>query len=294
MTQEERQCTVEALKRYVERYPSQNKAAASLKGISAATLSAILNGKLELISDDMLRSVMAQIAPGLRRDGWQTVETCAFQEIRFALRDAQDYRKARWIVGDAGCGKTTAAHAYAADNPEVFIVLCDEDMRKGDFVREIARKVGLRSAGMRIREMLEAAIDSIMQMDSPLLIFDEGDKLNDNVFHYFINLYNRLEGKCGMVFMSTSYIEQRIERGISSNRKGYNEIYSRIGRRFFELEPTSAVDVAAICHANGLSDRRHISEVIGATEKAGFDLRCVKGAIHRAMKVAEASGAQGS
>lgn len=154
--------------------------------------------------------------------------------------------------------------------------------------------VGLRSAGMRIREMLEAAIDSIMQMDSPLLIFDEGDKLNDNVFHYFINLYNRLEGKCGMVFMSTSYIEQRIERGVSSNRKGYNEIYSRIGRRFFELEPTSAVDVAAICHANGLSDRRHISEVIGATEKAGFDLRCVKGAIHRAMKVAEASGAQGS
>ena len=134
MTQEERRCTVEALKRYVERYPSQNKAAASLKGVSSATLSAILNGKLELISDDMLRSVMAQIAPGVGRDGWQTVETCAFQEIRFALRDAQDYRKARWIVGDAGCGKTTAAHAYAGDSQEVFIVLCDEDMRKGDFV----------------------------------------------------------------------------------------------------------------------------------------------------------------
>ena len=108
------------------------------------------------------------------------------------------------------------------------------------------------------------------------------------MFHYFINIYNRLEGKCGIVFMSTSYIRHRIERGVSGNRKGYNEIYSRIGRRFYELEPTGAVDVAAICQANGLADRGQISKVIKDTEKSDFDLRCVKGAVHREKKVAEA------
>ena len=40
---------------------------------------------------------------------------------------------------------------------------------------------------MRIREILDLAIESIIQMGNPLLVFDEGDKLNDNVFHYFIN-----------------------------------------------------------------------------------------------------------
>lgn len=282
---ENRDEIINALKAYVDKYPSQNRAAASLKGISAATLSNILAGKYEMISDDMWRSIAAQVAPAAPK-GWQIVETTACQEIHCALEDAQACKSVRWIVGEAGCGKTTTAGIYAEEHREVFVVLCDEDMRKSDFVREIARKVGFRSAGMRIRDILETAIDRIAAMDEPLLIFDEGDKLNDNVFHYFINLYNRLYGKCGIVFMSTSYIEQRIERGVAANRKGYNEIYSRIGRKFFQLEPTSALDVTAICQANGLTDRRRISAVIESSEKSDFDLRCVRSAIHREKRIA--------
>lgn len=288
MTQQERNNIVEGLRAYVARYPSQNKAAASLNGISAGTLSAILNGRHEAISEEMWRNIVSQITLPSGGAEWQFVETHTYQEIVYALKDAQEFKGVRWITGDAGCGKTTAAGLYAAENREVFTVLCDEDMRKGDFVREIARKVGFKSAGMRIRDILDTAIERLMQMDSPLLIFDEGDKLNDNVFHYFINIYNRLEGKCGIVFMSTSYIQHRIARGINGNRKGYNEIFSRIGRKFFELEPTSAADVAAICQANGLSDRRQIDRVIEAADGVSFDLRCVKTAIHREKRQAQA------
>lgn len=287
MTLEEKDMIAAALREYVALYPSQNKAAASLKGISAGTVSTILSGRYESISEEMLRAVMEQIRPASTR-GWALVETATYQEVQAVLADAQEYRNVRWVTGDAGCGKTTAATAYAAANRDVFTVLCDEDMRKSDFVREIARKVGFRTAGMRIRDILDTAIERIIQLDSPLLVFDEGDKLNDNVFHYFINLYNRLEGRCGIVFLSTSYIEQRIERGVSSNRKGYNEIYSRIGRKFFGLEPVSAVDVAAICRANGLDDRRKVAAVIEETEKTDFDLRCVKRAIHRQKRMAAA------
>ncbi len=292
MTQQEKENIALALRSYVDRYPSQNKAAASLKGISAGTLSVILSGDFTSISDNMFRSIMEQITPGAGRGGWQIVETGAFQEIQAALADAQQYRNVRWIVGDAGCGKTTAAEIYARENREVFVILCDEDMRKSDFIREISRKVGLRSAGMRIREMLESCIAQISRMEAPLLIFDEGDKLNDNVFHYFINIYNHLEGKCGIVFMSTSYIEQRIERGVNANRKGYNEIYSRIGRKFFGLDPTTEIDVSAICRANGVSDRRSVARILDTTRKSGYDLRCVKGAVHREKRV-RAANAEG-
>ena len=288
MTQQERNNIAEGLRAYVARYPSQNKAAASLNGISAGTLSAILNGRHEAISEEMWRNIASQITLPSASSEWQFVETHTYQEIVYALKDAQEFKGVRWITGDAGCGKTTAAGLYAAENREVFTVLCDEDMRKGDFIREIARKVGFKSAGMRIRDILDTAIERLMQMDSPLLIFDEGDKLNDNVFHYFINIYNRLEGKCGIVFMSTSYIHHRIARGINGNRKGYNEIFSRIGRKFFELEPTSAVDVAAICQANGLNDRKQIDRVIEAADEMSFDLRCVKTAIHREKRQAQA------
>ena len=33
-------------------------------------------------------------------------------------------------------------------------------------------------------------MDDIIQMDAPLLVFDEADKLTEPVFHYFISLYN--------------------------------------------------------------------------------------------------------
>lgn len=259
-----------------------------MNGVSAGTLSAVINGKYESISDDMFRNIIAQITPAAAATGWQLVETNSFQEIWYALSDAQEFKKVRWIVGGAGCGKTTTATMYAQKNHEVFVILCDEDMRKGDFVREIARKLGFKTCGMRIREILDLAIESIIQMENPLLVFDEGDKLNDNVFHYFINLYNRLVGKCGITFLSTDYIQHRIDCGLNHNRKGYNEIYSRIGRKFFKLEPTSCNDVFAICQANGLMDKKLIANVIDVTEKSEFDLRCVKDAIHREKKVAAA------
>lgn len=69
MTTKEKDSIRVKLAEYVGRYPSQNRAAASLNGISAPTLSAILNGKWELISDDMWRNIMSQISPGGAPDG---------------------------------------------------------------------------------------------------------------------------------------------------------------------------------------------------------------------------------
>lgn len=69
-------------------------------------------------------------------------------------------------------------------------------------------------------------------MDAPLLVFDEADKLTEPVFHYFISLYNKLEEKCGVVFLSTDYIVKRISNGLKYQKPGYKEFFSRIGRKF--------------------------------------------------------------
>lgn len=284
MNNKERQQICEALRLYVARYPSQNKAAASLEGTSAGTISTMLSGRWENISDDMWRRVAAQVA-GSAPTGWQTVETAAAQEMAFAMRDAQEWRGVTWVVGEAGCGKTTAARLYAAEHREAYYVLCSEDMRRGDFLRDIARRIGLRTDGMAIREMLDAICAALVGAEAPLLLFDEADKLSERVFHYFIDLYNRLEERCGIVFFSTSYIKRRIATGLRYDKKGYNELHSRIGRKFFELERTSAHDVYAVCVANGLTDRGRIAEVVRDAEEFDFDLRRVRKAIHRARRM---------
>ena len=77
----------EALRLYVMKYPSQNKAAASLDGTSAGTVSSILSGKWENISGEMWKKTASQVgsqAPG----EWQTVDTTAAKEMAYAMSDA--------------------------------------------------------------------------------------------------------------------------------------------------------------------------------------------------------------
>lgn len=284
MEQNRKEQIAQSLRAYVVKYPSQNKAAQSLKGVSIATVSTILNGKWDSISDEMWKKVADQVG-GTHRDDWQIVETGAYQEITYALDDAQQWKNVTWIVGEAGCGKTTTAKLYAQEHREVFYLQCSEDLHKGEFVREIARLVGIRTEGYTVRELWKAILGSLIQMDAPLLIFDEADKLTESVFHYFISLYNKVEDKCGIVFMSTDYIKSRIDKGLRWKKPGYKEFYSRIGRKYFELEDTTPNDIYTICTANGLKDRKDIDEVIREAEACDYDLRRVKKSVHRIRRV---------
>lgn len=286
MTNNEKQLIADKLRAYVAKYASQNKAVASMKGTSAGTVSNILNGKWENISEDMWRKVSDQVkSVGDKDGGWQIVETQAFHDITLALRDAQDYKNVTWVVGEAGSGKTTTARIFGEENKEVFYILCSEDLHKGDFVREIATKMGIRTDGYTVRELWMTIQDELIQMDAPLLVFDEADKLIESVFQYFISLYNKIEDKCGVVFLSTDYIKTRISRGLRCKKRGYKEFYSRIGRKYFELEDTTPQDVFAICSANGLTDRNDIEEVITEADGCEFDLRRVKKSIHRVKRI---------
>lgn len=275
-----------ALIAYRSNYPTLNRAAESLQGVSSATVSQLCNGKYELISDEMFIRIASQI--GFAFDSWTLHEGKTFKEITYALTDAQAYKNVTWVVGDAGCGKTTAAIEYRRTHRNVFYILCSEDMRRSDFVREIAKQVGAPTDTTNLRDMLENAISMISFLGNPLLIFDEGDKLTDSVFNYFISIYNRLEGHSGIVFLSTDYIKRRMEAGLRYNKKGYKEINSRIGRRFFDVSPTDQNDIYAICQANNLTDRDDIEEVLKDAKRSDNDLRRVKRCIHRQKRMIEA------
>lgn len=286
LTTEMKEQVRSALIAYRSNYPTLNRAAESLQGVSSATVSQLCNGKYELISDEMFVRIATQI--GFAFDSWNLHEGKTFKEITFTLSDAQAYKNVTWIVGDAGCGKTTAAIEYRRTHRNVFYILCSEDMRRSDFVREIAKQVGAPTDTTNLRDMLENAISMISFQGNPLLIFDEGDKLTDSVFNYFISIYNRLEGHAGIVFLSTDYIKRRMDAGLRYNKKGYKEINSRIGRRFFDVSPTEENDIYAICQANNLTDRADIEEVLKDAKRSDNDLRRVKRCIHRQKRIIEA------
>ncbi len=271
MKQNEKEAIAAKLRAYVETKESQNSAAKSLRGVSAATVSQILNGKWELIADDMWRTVASQIGYDPRQ--WVVIETEGYARMTQVLTDAQHNSLVMAVVGDAGCGKSQAIKTYAEQNRGVIALSCSEYWNRKEFLSELLQSLGVEPGGTTVAEMMREAIRQLKRRESVLIVMDEADKLSDQVLHFFITIYNQLEDTVGIVLCATQYLKKRIERGAVNNRKGYKEIYSRIGRKFIPMPVVNRGDIKAVCIANGLDDRREIERII---EDADSDLRRVK------------------
>lgn len=278
-----KQQIVNALRGYCERYESQQKAANSLKNASAATVSQMLNGKWELIKDEMWRNVAAQI--GYKDDNWNAVPTRDFTTLTRILGDMQENALVMAVTGDAGSGKTFALRQYTSSHRQVYMLCCNGYWNRRVFLSELLLSMGRDISGYGVSEMMGEAVRYLKMQENPLLILDEADKLSDEVLYFFISLYNALEGECGLLMVATSHLELRIRRGMKVNRKGYNEIWSRIGRKCVTLKGVSAADITAVCEANGVTDRGDIDIVINDSES---DLRRVRRKIHALLKGKEA------
>lgn len=271
MTQTEKTAIAAKLRAYVESKESQNAAAKSLRGVSAATVSQILNGKWELIADEMWRTVANQTGYDSRQ--WSVIETEGYSRMTDVLTDAQQNSLVMAVVGDAGCGKSQAIKNYAANNRGVIALSCSEYWNRKEFLTELLQSLGVEAGGSTVADMVREAIRQLKRREGVLIVLDEADKLSDQVLHFFITIYNKLEDMVGIVLCATQYLKKRIERGVVNNRKGYKEIYSRIGRKFIPMPVVNGSDIKAVCIANGLEDAREIARII---DDADNDLRRVK------------------
>lgn len=280
----EKQNITIALRRYCERFTSQNRAANTLKDVSPATISQILNGKWDAIADEMWRTISAQI--GHNTGTWAPVETSGYLRLMYLLDDIKTGALVMGITGEAGSGKTFAMKQFAATHPETYHLLCNEYWNRKLFLSELLTAMGRDTAGNTVGEMMADIVRRLKRADHPMIILDEADKLTDNVLYFFITLYNQLEDECGIVLCATPHLERRLQRGIRLGKKGYTEIWSRLGRRCVHLPGVTAADIAAVCNANGIESHPDIEAVISDSES---DLRRVKRCIHALSRKNKAS-----
>ena len=265
---------------YCDQKGSQNQGANSLNGVSPATVSKIINGEWELINEVMWRSIAAQI--GMKNKNWNIVETRDFKALAAMLADAQENAMVMAVCGDAGSGKTLTIRHYSESNPNVFVLSCNEYWNRKLFLQELLREMGCNPNGDTVGEMMASIVGRLKKMENPIIIMDEADKLGDQVMYFFITLYNQLEDHCAIVMVATDYLEKKIKRGLRLNKKGYKEIYSRIGRKFIMLKGVGIGDITEVCMANGITAKSDIKSVI---EDCDNDLRRVKRRCHAISKI---------
>jgi hypothetical protein len=251
----------ELVRKEVEVMGSQTKVANKC-GISIASISNMANGKWENISDDLWRKVAVGL--GWKPDRWNTVDTYNLRYMHGILRDAQG--RSLWLAVSemAGAGKSAGARSYfEANRGTTFYLECDE-WNKGEFIKRLARSLGISHLGCgTYYDLLDKIINEFAQKadSKPLIIIDQADKLRDAAMRTLITLFNGLEDRAGLVIMGVGHLSKKIRRSAELQVSGYDEIMSRFGRVFLPLPGSPYADVAAICKANGISDQATIKAI---------------------------------
>ncbi|WP_157960879.1 AAA family ATPase [Nubsella zeaxanthinifaciens] len=271
MNNEAKEQIREQLRKYVAKFDSQNKAALSLKNVSVATVSNIINGKWEKISDEIFISVKKQISEPTA--GWNIVETDNLTELNRIYTHAAAYSDCFIVMAPPAAGKTATAEYFRSQNNDVFLVKCNEFWNRKTFLIETLKAMGINGGGATAPELVQDIVRKVNSCKNPVIIFDEFDKVNDQIFCSVITIYNNIENKCGIVAQATDHLERRLTRGLRLNKKGYAEVYSRLGANMVFLEEATNSDMVAIIKANGIENEEAVYEILN---DAKSDLRRVK------------------
>lgn len=245
------------------------------KVASGATLNKMSNGRWDLIKDEMWNRVAARL--GVRTE-WQTAETAFLRDICGFMGDAQLYRDNFWVTAKAGSGKTEAVNYYRGTHKNVFVVSC-RDYTKRELVYLLSSTLGIqRKVGMRYREMEDAMIRRIQELDTPLLVFDEADKLKEDALKFLIVLYNEVKN-AGFFCCSTPAVEDYMRS--FRRRRGGDEVFSRFGGQLVLVATPDEYDVEAVARANYVTQDAAIGRIRKVAQETGFDMRAVRKAVMR-------------
>jgi DNA transposition AAA+ family ATPase len=204
---------------------------------------------------------------------WAVAPTSVYNKLTAYFGDAQQYpRGIHALIINASMGKSVTVKAFAEEHASVYYVCCHRHMPIRVLLRDMLACMGKDSSGT-IAEMLDNLVRHLAKDNDPLFIIDEVDKLKDEVLEIFVDLENKLHGKCGLVFIATPYLKKRIETGVNRNKRGFAELYSRMKKIFWDLTPGKQEfkkDVSLICKANGVNNEQVITEMYNKCE---YDLR---------------------
>lgn len=259
------------LRDFVDTFASQSKAVARLDNVSEATIIQMLNDNWTRISDAMWINVGGQLGWKQRKVA-QIVETLAYHTVMLYLTIAKEEGAFFSLISKGGRGKTVASNQFEQmnRNKNVFKVNCETYFTKRIFLQKLLAQIGKKNATGSLHELYDLVVYEIKRMHQPLIIFDQVGKLPIPVLLFFIALYNDLEAKCGIVWLSTEDIVKTMEKGLRRKAPGFQELESRYGGTHIDLPDASREEVFEMCQVNGITDKEEMHRIWNSF---GGDLR---------------------
>lgn len=242
----------------IEQYGSQARAATALN-VNAAYITHIVKGELDKVSEAQWQRIA--LATNYNPQSWVMVPCVNTHVMNRYLTDAKAQGMMLAVASPAGSGKTSYARHYTQKHRTegVYMLECGV-WRAKSYLKALCTALGIYTDNAHNRTAdyyMEKAVEFLNSRaaQQPLLILDEFADLKPCAFASMKTLYNRLEDRVGIVMMATEHMEQEIDRGVARKRKGYDEVSSRLGRKFLKLYGMRKTEVIAAAKANGVTDK---------------------------------------
>jgi hypothetical protein len=245
ITREFKDLVVEALKAQRANYDGTEQAFARQWGINSTVYNAMKNGK----RDGLIRPAQwlnlgreLHVAPGQRR--WATAKTDVFTVIEEDITFCKEFSKAKICVDECGIGKSYTAKYLSRTLKNCFYVDASQAKTKILFMRLLARTVGVDHNGS-YAEVKENIKYYLSFLPKPIVIVDEAGDLEYGAMLDLKELWNATENTCGWYMLGADGLRRKIEKGISSQKVGFKELFSRYSERFTTIVPSGKDDKQA-------------------------------------------------
>jgi len=233
-----KQQVTEAVLAYRKNFTGSDAQFAKKLGINSSVYSQLKKGKLDkLLSESKWISLGRELKVNLKENNWKIARTAVYQNIEDQIRFCKETANSLIFVDETSIGKTLSAYDVSKRHKDVFYVDCSQDKTQVEFIKRLAKEVGLDGTGKyaEIKADIKYALGSVL--DKPVVILDEAGDLNYAALLVVKEFWNATEGACGWFMMGAEGLRDRLNKGLRSRKVGFAELFARFSSKFIQITP---------------------------------------------------------
>lgn len=225
-----------------ENYTGSDAAFSRTLGIHKSVFNRIKNGELEKTlaeSKWLTLARMYNVSP--KESNWKIAKTSVYIEMEDQFRFCQKYSKAMMLIDDCGIGKTECAKHLIKGMKNSFYIDCSQAKTKQLFIRTLAKTIGVDNTQKYADVILDIKYH-LNQLETPFIVLDEFGDLDYYAMLEYKELWNGTQGQCGWFAIGAEGLRRKMERGMTSKKIGFRELFRRFSEEFIQYSPVGRED----------------------------------------------------
>lgn len=226
----------EALNNYMETHGISANEIVKRSGVNESYISSIRNGDTTVgkseIKDKWYLMLADFIGFKLTKEYWQMQKTPQLYRMLSTLEDAKENGQTNIIIGETGSGKSYISDIFLKANPvDTFKVVVGSLDTIGDLLDKLIDVLKIstpKTKSKKIGEIAKKLKQLRLEGQKPHLIFDECEYMKQPALCSMKELYDALNGVCGITLIGTSQLIDNLDKLRKKNRSGIPQFYRRI------------------------------------------------------------------